>query len=71
MAGIAKPFGAEAALKRSLRAHLRQLGFTKDEAGELVLPKGGKDMVRRMHRGQRRERLAAAQPFLRRALHLN
>ena len=38
MAGIAKPFSLEAALKRSLRAHLRQLGFTKDEAGELVLP---------------------------------
>lgn len=68
MAGIAKPFSPEAALKRSLRAHLRQLGFTKDEAGELVLPGVGKDMIRRMHRGQRRERLAAAQPFLARAL---
>lgn len=68
MAGIAKPFSPEAALKRSLRAHLRQLGFTKDEAGELVLPGAGKDMIRRMHRGQRRERLAAAQPFLARAL---
>lgn len=68
MAGIAKPFSPEAALKRSIRAHLRQLGFTKDEAGELVLPGVGKDMIRRMHRGQRRERLAAAQPFLARAL---
>lgn len=68
MAGIAKPFSPEAALKRSLRAHLRQLGFTKDEAGELVLPGVGKDVIRRMHRGQRRERLAAAQPFLARAL---
>ncbi len=68
MAGIAKPFSPDAALKRSLRAHLRQLGFTKDEAGELALPGGGKDMVRRMHRGQRRERLAAAQSFLARAL---
>lgn len=68
MAGIAKPFSPEAALKRSLRAHLRQLGFTKDEAGELVLPGVGKDVIRQMHRGQRRERLAAAQPFLARAL---
>lgn len=68
MAGVAKPFSPEAALKRSLRAHLRQLGFTKDEAGDLVLPGVGKDVIRRMHRGQRRERLAAAQPFLARAL---
>ena len=68
MVGIAKPFSSEAALKRALRAHLRQLGFTKDETGELVLPGIGKDMIRRMHRGQRRERLAAAQPFLARAL---
>lgn len=68
MVGIAKPFSSEAALKRALRAHLRQLGFTKDEAGELMLPGVGKDMIRRMHRGQRRERLAAAQPFLARAL---
>lgn len=68
MAGIAKPFSPEAALKRSIRDHLRQLGFTKDEAGELVLPGVDKDMIRRMHRGQRRERLAAAQPFLARAL---
>lgn len=68
MSGIATPFSPEAALKRSLRAHLRQLGFTKDKTGELVLPGAGKDMVRRMHRSQRRERLAAAQPFLARAL---
>ena len=68
MSGIAKPFSPEASLKRSLRAHLRQLGFTKDEAGDLVLPGVGKDMIRRMHRGQRRERLSAAQPFLARSL---
>lgn len=68
MAGIAKSFMRDAALKRSLRAHLRQLGFTRDEAGELVLPGVGKEIVRRMHREQRRERLAAAQPFLARAL---
>jgi hypothetical protein len=66
--GIAKPFSSEAALKRALRAHLRQLGFSKNEAGELVLPGVGKDMIRRMHRGQRRERLAASQLFLSRAL---
>jgi hypothetical protein len=47
---------------------LRNLGFSKDEQGELVLPGVSKDIIRKMHRGQRRERLAAAQPFLAKAL---
>jgi hypothetical protein len=68
MGTVVRPFSPEAALKRALRAHLRNLGFTKDEEGELVLPGVGKDMIRKMHRGQRRERLAAAQTFLSRAL---
>jgi hypothetical protein len=68
MGGVARPFSPEAALKRALRSHLRTLGFSKDEAGELVLPGAGKDMVRKMHRGQRRERLAASKNFLARAL---
>lgn len=68
MGGVAQPFSQEAALKRALRAHLRNLGFSKDEHGELVLPGVSKDIIRKMHRGQRRERLAAAQPFLARAL---
>lgn len=65
---VARPFSAEAKLKRALRAHLRTLGFTKDDDGNLILPEGGKEVVRRLHRGQRRERLAAAQTFLARAL---
>jgi Domain of unknown function (DUF4338) len=65
---VARPFSAEAKLKRALRAHLRTLGFTKDDDGNLILPEGGKEVVRRLHRGQRRERLAAAQLFLARAL---
>lgn len=68
MGGVAQPFSAEAALKRAIRSHLRNLGFTKDEAGDLVLPGVGKDMIRKMHRGQRRERLIASQNFLARAL---
>jgi hypothetical protein len=68
MGGIAQPFSEEAALKRALRAHLRNLGFTKDEHGGLVLPGVSKEIIRRMHRGQRRERLADAQPFLARVL---
>lgn len=65
---VARPFSAEASLKRALRNHLRTLGFTKDGSGDLVLPQGGKEIVRNLHRSQRRERLAAAQPFLARAL---
>lgn len=65
---VARPFSAEAKLKRALRAHLRTLGFTKDDDGNLVLPEGGKEVVRRLHRGQRRERLTAAQTFLAHAL---
>lgn len=68
MGGIARPFSQEATLKRALRSHLRNLGFTKDEAGDLVLPGAGKDVIRKMHRGQRRERLASSQRFLDHAL---
>lgn len=68
MGGIAQPFDQAASLKRALRAHLRNLGFAKNENGDLVLPGAGKDIVRMLHRGQRRDRLAVAQPFLGRAL---
>ncbi len=68
MGGIAHPFSQAAALKRALRSHLRNLGFSKDEQGELVLPGVSKEIIRKMHRGQRRERLAVAQPFLAKAL---
>lgn len=67
-ARVAQPFSAEASLKRALRSHLKTLGFTKNSAGDLVLPEGGKEVVRNLHRSQRRERLAAAQPFLEVAL---
>lgn len=68
MGAVAQPFSPEAALKRALRAHLRNLGFTKNDDGKLVLPGVDKETIRRMHRGQRRERLVAAQNFLTRAL---
>ncbi|MEQ8348875.1 MAG: DUF4338 domain-containing protein [Sneathiellaceae bacterium] len=69
MGKIIRPFSPEVTLKRSLRAHLRGLGFVKDDQGDLVLPgDGGKDIIRRVHRIQRRERLQAAQQFLGRAL---
>lgn len=68
---VARPFTAEATLKRALRNHLRMLGFTKNSEGELVLPEGGKEIVKNLHRSQRRERLAAAQKFLDYALAKN
>jgi Domain of unknown function (DUF4338) len=68
VATIAKPFSPDAALKRALRQHLKTLGFTKNLVGDLTLPDGGKDIVRRLHRGQRRERLAASSQFLDRVL---
>lgn len=65
---VVRAFSAEATLKRALRDHLRNLGFTKDDNGDLVLPGEGKEIVRSLHRGQRRERLLAAQTLLRRRL---
>lgn len=65
---VARSFSPEASLKRALRGHLKTLGFTKTSEGDLVLPDGGKEVVRNLHRGQRRDKLALAQPFLSRAL---
>lgn len=68
MTRTARPFSPEAQIKRALRKHLRQLGFTKGKDGELVLPGGSKDVIRQLHREQRRERLDAARGFLERTL---
>ena len=65
---VARPFDKEAALKRAIRRHFKTLGFTKNSAGELVLPGEGKTVVRQLHRAQRRNRLQDAQRFLDRAL---
>lgn len=54
----------EALLKRKLRRHLRSLGYTKSEKGELVAPSGGKEIIRSLHSGQRQERLISNQYFL-------
>lgn len=68
MGGVARPFSEEALLKRDLRKRLYDLGFRRDGEGDLVLPGAGKDVIRLLHRGQRRERLAASKPFLDRSL---
>ncbi len=63
-AAIARVFTPEAKLKRNIRAHFTRLGFTKAKDGALVLPEGGKDLVRRLHSSQRAERLAGANALL-------
>ena len=54
----------EAKLKRKLRRHLKGLGFTKSENGELQVAGSGKDIVRSLHRAQRDERLKTNWEFI-------
>jgi Domain of unknown function (DUF1998) len=54
---VARPFTPEAKLKRSIRAHFKELGFTKAPDGTLILPGTGKEIVRKLHGSQRAERL--------------
>ncbi|MCE4538522.1 DUF4338 domain-containing protein [Pelomonas sp. P7] len=67
MASIKKAadaFTREASIKRHLRKHLAVLGFQKAKDGSLVLPEGGKEVVRTLHSAQREERLREAQGFV-------
>ncbi len=61
---IARVFTPEALLKRGIRAHFTRLGFTKSNDGTLMLPGTGKEVVRRLHSGQRSEKLEGNQTFL-------
>ena len=54
----------EANLKRKLRAHLKNLGFTKSDDGVLQITGSGKEIVRTLHRAQREERLKANREFI-------
>jgi len=54
----------EANLKRRLRRHLRSLGFEKAEDGSLQVEGSGKEIVRKLHRSQRDERLKASRDFI-------
>jgi len=47
----------EATLRRSIRKHLKNLGFQKDSEGQLVPPDLSKDTYRRLHEGQRQTKL--------------
>ena len=54
----------EATLRRKVRAHLRSLGFGRDNDGALVPPSLDKAGYRELHVPQRRERLMGEKRFL-------
>ena len=60
---IVRVASREANLKRKLRAHLRNLGFTKSDDGVLQVSGSSKEIVRNLHRAQREERLKANRAF--------
>lgn len=57
----------EARLKRQVRAHLRAVGFTRDEKGRLLPPDLDKEVYRALHRPQRQERLRKELAFVQKA----
>ena len=64
----AAAFTPEARIKRHLRQHLADLGFTKDESGALILPDDSKDTVRALHRKQREDKASKNSSFVARFL---
>ena len=65
---VVRAFTPDALLKRSIRGHFTRLGSTKSNDGSLILPGTGKEIIRKLHNGQREERLEAGAEFIRRAL---
>lgn len=57
-------FTLEARIKRALRKHLKDLGFTKSKDGSLTPPSEGKATLRSMHSAQRADRLKAEANFI-------
>jgi len=56
----------EAKLKRRIRRHLRDLGFTRDSNGRLELPSFAKESYRQFHDVQREEKLSSSADWLKR-----
>lgn len=54
----------EAKLRRAIRAHLRGLGFSKDDTGALIPPSLDKAGYRKIHGRQRLDRLAEESSFI-------
>jgi hypothetical protein len=61
---LASPFTTVATLKRRVRQHLKELGFTKNSNGSLCPPDTTKETYRHLHRLQREEKLERCQPWL-------
>lgn len=61
---IITPLSTAATLKRHVRKHLKELGFTKNSNGSLRPPGTTKDAYRHLHRLQRSEKLAKCKPWL-------
>ena len=57
----------EALLKRNLRRHLKQLGFSRASNGDLLAPGSTKSVIRDLHQPQRLEILNAQTRFVERA----
>ena len=55
---------SEANLKRKLRRHLKGLGFTKSDNGDLQVAGPEKDIVRSLHSVQREDRLKSNREFI-------
>jgi hypothetical protein len=55
----------EASLKRSLRRHLKTLGFHRGQQGELLPPGASKDVYRALHLAQRKDLLRSEDGFIR------
>lgn len=57
-------FTLESRIKRALRKHLNELGFTKSPNGALTPPSEGKATLRSMHAAQRAQRLETEAKFV-------
>jgi Domain of unknown function (DUF4338) len=54
-------------IKRRLRFHLRDLGFSRDTDGKLSAPNENKEVLRSLHRKQRSQRLREQSSFIKEA----
>lgn len=54
----------EARLRRKIRRHFQQLGFTKGPCGELVLPGTEKDTYRELHAHRRKEKFVTNREWI-------
>jgi hypothetical protein len=59
-------FSLEAQIKRSLRNHLKRVGFTRTATGFLQPPNGSKETVRSLHSAQRNALLKREREFVKR-----